>query len=137
MPRSPEAWASEPAGSTSESPGALEGARSAPSSKRSTLGGNGLGPIVVVQGDTSAIAGAIAANTRSIPLVHVEAGLRSFDRGMPEEHDRVVTDHLADLCLAPTDVAAANLAREGSQPPGRGHGEHRRRRRAAPRAVAG
>jgi UDP-N-acetylglucosamine 2-epimerase (non-hydrolysing) len=69
---------------------------------------------VVVQGDTnSALAGGIAANAAEVPLVHVEAGLRSFDRAMPEEHNRVVVDHLSDLCCAVTDVSAANLAREG------------------------
>lgn len=69
---------------------------------------------VVVQGDTnSALAGALAANARELPLVHVEAGLRSHDRAMPEEHNRVLVDHVTDLCLAPTETSRANLLAEG------------------------
>jgi UDP-N-acetylglucosamine 2-epimerase (non-hydrolysing) len=69
---------------------------------------------VVVQGDTNAaLAGGIAANARDIPLVHVEAGLRSHDRRMPEEHNRVLIDHLGDLLCAPTQTARENLLEEG------------------------
>lgn len=69
---------------------------------------------VVVQGDTnSGLAGALAANSTRTPLVHVEAGMRSYDRAMPEEHNRVLIDALADRCLAPHIANADALRREG------------------------
>lgn len=69
---------------------------------------------VLVYGDTnSTLAAAISAVKMHIPLAHLEAGLRSFNRQMPEEHNRVLTDHAADLLLAPTSVAAKHLSREG------------------------
>lgn len=69
---------------------------------------------VLVYGDTnSTLAAAVAAVKIHQPLAHLEAGLRSWNRRMPEEHNRVLTDHAADLLLAPTDLAAANLDREG------------------------
>lgn len=68
---------------------------------------------VLVYGDTnSTLAGGIVAAQQRIPLVHVEAGLRSFDRVMPEELNRVLVDHAADLLLPPTEQAAEQLRRE-------------------------
>jgi UDP-N-acetylglucosamine 2-epimerase (non-hydrolysing)/UDP-GlcNAc3NAcA epimerase len=74
-----------------------------------------LGPsLVLVYGDTnSTLAGALAAAQQGVPVGHVEAGMRSFDRRMPEELNRVLTDHTSDLLLCSTDTAVANLAREG------------------------
>ncbi len=68
---------------------------------------------VLVYGDTnSTLAGALAAAQAHVPVVHVEAGMRSFDRAMPEELNRVLTDHLSELLLCASDTAAANLRAE-------------------------
>lgn len=69
---------------------------------------------VLAYGDTnSTLAAAVAATKIHVKVAHLEAGLRSFNRRMPEEHNRVLTDHAADVCLAPTAVAMEHLAREG------------------------
>ena len=75
--------------------------------------------MVLVYGDTnSTLAGALAAAQARVPVAHVEAGMRSFDRSMPEELNRVLTDHASDLLLCSTETAVDEPAQASRSPGG-------------------
>ena len=70
--------------------------------------------LVIVRGDTnSTLAGALAAKQLLLPLAHIEGGMRSYDRTMPEEINRIVADHISDIALVTDTAASARLADEG------------------------
>jgi len=70
--------------------------------------------LIIVLGDVNAtLAGALTAVKNHFPIAHIEAGLRSYDKGMPEEVNRVLTDHISDFLFCPTETSVSNLKREG------------------------